>query len=95
MGLFKGNFHFSFLTGKCREGKTKPREKKLLLENHTGLVNFTHSIHVNPTQVKQRVLHVCLNPAREADLSLHGNTNESKSTDFRNASEAIGASHVA
>ena len=28
VGLFKGNFHFSFLTGKCREGKTKPREKK-------------------------------------------------------------------
>lgn len=63
VGLFKGNFHSSFLTGKCREGKTKPREKKLLFENHTGLVNFTHSIHVNPTQVKPRVLHACFNPA--------------------------------
>lgn len=53
----------SFLTVKYREEKTKPREKKLLLENHTGLVIFysmlNQSIHVNPTEVKQRVLHVC------------------------------------
>lgn len=92
VGLFKGNFHFSFLTGKCRERKTKSREKKTSFGKTYSVILTVCSInwYVRPNRSEKMVLYASFITERDdAGLFLDCNVNESKSTVFRNAYKAI------
>lgn len=89
VGLFKGNFHFSFLTGKCNDGKTKPREKKTSFGKTHSVILTVCSInqYARPNRSKKMVLYASFIPEwDDARLFLRCNVKESI---LKNAYKAI------